>query len=157
MSGTINWNYCFYLIHFGNTDNIFLQLATQNCCIASWKALLHVLPPTSNIVTPQNFLVARWKNLLKKVDTSSTCCNMLLQLATTKFVAWQCLRLVVMRAKSLLNLQCNNVAFKIAAICCYYYFTSTTLRIISQSPPRNLILKCSDCHWGDVQSETAIT
>ena len=45
----------------------------------------YVLPPTSNIVTQQNFVVASWKNLLRKVNTSSTYCNMLLQLSTTKF------------------------------------------------------------------------
>ena len=58
--------------------NIFLQLATQQCCVASWKALLHVLPPTSNIVTHQHFVVASWKNWLKKVNASSTCCNEIL-------------------------------------------------------------------------------
>ena len=47
--------------------------------------LLHVLPSTSNIVTQQNFVVCTLKNLLKKSRRSSTCCNMLLQLATTKF------------------------------------------------------------------------
>ena len=50
----------------GNTGNIFLQLATEHCCVASWKALLHVLPPTSNIVTQHNFVVASWKKICWK-------------------------------------------------------------------------------------------
>ena len=33
---------------WSNPSNKLLQLATQHCCVASWKALLHVLPPTSN-------------------------------------------------------------------------------------------------------------
>ena len=41
---------------------------------------------TSNDITQQNLLLqVHLKNLLKNVDASSTCCNRLLQLATTKF------------------------------------------------------------------------
>ena len=103
--------------------NIFLQLTTtQHCWVASWKALLEVLPLTSNIVTQQHF---KLKKLLKNVDGSSTYCDVL-QLATTKFVPWQCLRWVheVIRATTLFNLQRNsNVVLQVAAICCSYYFT----------------------------------
>ena len=103
--------------------NICLQLATtQHCWVASWKALLEVLPLTSNIVTQQHF---KLKKLLKNVDGSSTYCDVL-QLATTKFVPWQCLRWVheVIRATTLFNLQRNsNVVLQVAAICCSYYFT----------------------------------
>ena len=63
----------------------FFNLQTQHCCVASWKALLAVLPPTSNIVTRQNLLLQVEKFFLKKVDASSTWCNMLLQLTTMKF------------------------------------------------------------------------
>ena len=34
----------------GNTDSIFLQ----HCCVGNWNALLHVLPPTSNIFVFRN-------------------------------------------------------------------------------------------------------
>ena len=45
------------------------------------------------------------------------------QLAATNFVAWQCLRWVVIRPTTLFNFQCNNVALQVAAICCSYYST----------------------------------
>ena len=101
----------------------------QQCCVASWKALLHVLPPTSNIVTQQNFVVASWSSMLHQVEVASTFFNKFFQLATTNFVAWQCLRWVVIRPTTLFNLQCNNVALQVAAICCSYYFT---LRLFMQ-------------------------
>ena len=47
----------FFAERWSNTSNKLLQLATQHCCIASWKALLAELPPTSNIVTQQNLLL----------------------------------------------------------------------------------------------------
>ena len=108
-----------------NMDHIFFQLATQYCSAASWKASLHVLPPTSNIVTQRNFLVASWKIVLKKVDASSSCCNMLLQLVTTKF---RCVAMFEVggnniRATTFFNLRRNKVALQVAAICCSYYFT----------------------------------
>ena len=125
-----------------NTGNIFLQLATQNCCVASWKALLRVLPPTSNIVTQQNFVVGSWKNVFKKslyrlvidivililidiVQLAATCCFNLQQ---RNFVAWQCLRWVAIRATTLFNLQRNNVAI----ICCSYYFTLTQILTLTE-------------------------
>ena len=52
------------ILRWSNTSNKLLQLATQHCCIASWKALLAVLPPTSNIVTQQYFVVASWSSML---------------------------------------------------------------------------------------------
>ena len=99
-------------------------------CVASWKALLRVLPPTSNIVTQQNFVVASWKKLLKKVDASSTCCFNLQQ---RNFVAWQCLRLVVICA-TLFNLQRNNVA---------WYINS---RLHSNSPTSHFCIMTSSSH-----------
>ena len=67
------------------TNNKLLQLATQHCCVSSWKALLHVLPPTSNIVTQQNFVVASWSSMLQQVELASTFLNKSFQLTTTKF------------------------------------------------------------------------
>ena len=87
------------------------------------KTLLHVLPPTSNIVTQQNFVVASWSSMLRQVELASTFFNKFVQLATTNFVARQCLRWVVIRPTTLYNLQRNNVALQVAAICCSYYFT----------------------------------
>ena len=112
-------------LRLGNTGNMFLQLAMQHCYVASWKALLHVLPPTSNIVTQQNFVVASWSSMLHQVELASTFFNTFFQHATTYFVAWQCLRWVVIRPTTLFNLQCNNVALQVVAICCSYYFTLT--------------------------------
>ena len=45
------------------------------------------------------------------------------QLATTDFVARQCLRWVVIHATTLFNLQRNNFALQVAAICCSYFIT----------------------------------
>ena len=56
--------------------------------------------------------------------------NNAFQLATTNFVAWQCLRWVVIRSTTLFNLQCNNVALQVAAICCSYYFTLKYAKIV---------------------------
>ena len=103
----------------------FPSTFNQNCCVASWKALLHVLPSTSNIVTQQNFAFASWSSMLQQVELASTLFNKFLQLATTNFVAWQCLKWVVIRATTHFNLQCNNVALQIGAIFCSYYFTFT--------------------------------
>ena len=51
------------------------------------------------------FVVASWKNLLKKLYASSSCCNMLLQLATTKFC---CVTMFEVGGNT-----CNNVAWKL--------------------------------------------
>ena len=61
--------------------------------------------------------------MLQQVELASTFFNKFFQLATTNFVVWHCLRWVVIRASTLLNLQRNNVALQVAAICCSYYFT----------------------------------
>ena len=60
---------------------------SQYCCVASWKALLHVRYTThlKHCHATKKLLLQVEKKLLKKVDASSTCCNMLLQIATTKF------------------------------------------------------------------------
>ena len=88
------------------------------------KASLHILPPTSNIVTQQNFVVASWKNFVEKSRHQFN----LLQLATTKFCCVTMFEVVVIRATTFFNLQCNNVALQVAAICCSYYFTFTDPR-----------------------------
>ena len=61
--------------------------------------------------------------ILQQVELASTFFNTFFKLATTNFVAWQCLRWVVTHATTLFNLQCNNVALQAAAICGSYYFT----------------------------------
>ena len=47
-----------------NTGNIFVQfnVALQ---VESWKALLAVLPPTSNIATQRKFFVASWNKFVE--------------------------------------------------------------------------------------------
>ena len=68
--------------HFSSTCNATLL----HCKLKSVVVPYYRLPPTSNIVTQQHFVnVASWKNLLKKVDASSTCCNILLLLPVTMF------------------------------------------------------------------------
>ena len=90
---------------------------SQDCCVASWKALLHVFTTHLKHCHATKVCCCKLKTImLIKVVASSTCCNMLLQLATTKLVAWQCLRWVVIRATTLLNLQRNNVALQVAVI-----------------------------------------
>ena len=71
------------------------------------------------------------RNKILLLQVKAACCiklnwtffNKVFQLATTYFVAWQCLRRVVIRPTTLSNLQRNNV--EVAAICCSYYFTLT--------------------------------
>ena len=63
--------------------------------------------------------------MLKKVDASPTT-----NLQQRNFAAWQCLRWVVIRATTLFNLQRNNVALQVAAICCSYYFTFNNIYIM---------------------------
>ena len=94
---------CTIMLCHLKSAHIFLQLAKQHCCVATWKALLHVLPPTSNIVTQQNFVVASWSSMLHQVELASTFFNKFFQLAATNFIAWQCLRRVVIRPTTLFN------------------------------------------------------
>ena len=69
-----------------------------------------------------------WKKSVGKstrqFNFASTCCFNLQQ---QHFVAWQCLRWVVIRTTTLFNLQRNNVVLQVAAICCLYYFTFSWL------------------------------
>ena len=97
-------------LRWSNTSNKLLQLATQHCCVPSWKTLLHVLPPTSNIVTQQNFVVASRTERHVAASWTGVYCFQ-------HFVAWQCLRWVVIRATTLFNLQLNKCEEK----CCPYY------------------------------------
>ena len=92
-------------VELDNTGNSFLQLRVQWI----WKALLHVLTSTSNIVTQQNFVVPSWRKKLS-VQVSSTCCNMLLQLATKKF-CWMTMFEVVGNT-------CNNAFLLAMQQCC---------------------------------------
>ena len=96
----------------GNTGDIFLQLATQHSCVASWKALLHALPPTSSInVTQQNVVVASWSSMLHQVKLASTFFNKFFSTRNNKILFRdKCLRWMVIRPTTLFNLQCNNVS-----------------------------------------------
>ena len=49
-----------------NTGSIFAQLVAQHCCIASWKALLPVLPPSLPTCHATNFDVVSCGNMLRK-------------------------------------------------------------------------------------------
>ena len=76
---------------------------------------------------PRKQLVKQ-QDLLPKVEPTSTSCNMLLQLATLKFVARQVACGVVIRATKLCNLQSNNVARQVARKCCPYYLTLRVMK-----------------------------
>jgi hypothetical protein len=83
-----NWYFASELCS-SNTGDIVVQLVAQQCCIASCKALLRVLPPMYTPCHTTNFCIAIWRNLLQKVEVKSPLCNTLRQLATDKFVVWQ--------------------------------------------------------------------
>ena len=72
-------------------------------------------------------------NWLNKVHQSSTFYNKLFQLAILKFVAWQVEHGVVIRAKTLFNLQCNNVARQVERKCCPSYLACRLTRTSSSS------------------------
>ena len=76
-SSLMNANLLAMLLRSSNTGNIFAQLVAQHCCVASWKALLPVLPPSLSTCHATNFDVASCGNMLRKVDLSSTFCNKL--------------------------------------------------------------------------------
>ena len=63
-------------------------------------------------------------------------CNNFFQLAVLKFVVWKVENLVVMRATTLFNLQCNNVARQVQRKCCPYYlaFICMLTRLTSVLP-----------------------
>ena len=50
----------------GNTGNIFLQLALQHCCSASWNSLLRVLPPAWPTCLATKYDVAGWGDVFAK-------------------------------------------------------------------------------------------
>ena len=114
--------------------NIFLQLACmQHCRVASWKALLHVLPPTSNIVTQPNSVAASWSSMLQQVELASTFFNNFFQLATTNFVAWHCLRWVIIRTTMLFNLQFQH---------CFSMLRCKLQRFVARITSPYLLLAC---------------
>ena len=61
------------------------------------------------------------ETLLQKAELGSTLRNMLPQLATSKFVAGKLGAKVAIRATTLFNLQCNNVALQVERKCCPYF------------------------------------
>ena len=62
------------MLRRSETGNIFLQLVAQQCSVASWNVLLHVLPPTWTTCRATIFY-ASCDNMLRKVDLASTFCN----------------------------------------------------------------------------------
>ena len=88
-----------------NTVGKFFEYWQLFSSICSSKALLHVLTHLKHCHATKFCCYNLKKCIEKKVDASSTCCNTLFQLATTKFccvtmfevvqqqnfVAWQCL------------------------------------------------------------------
>ena len=98
----------------GSCKENFLVWHGLLCSVASWKALLTILEPTSTL-SRNKILLLQVEEICseKNVDTmpvqlAATCCLNLLQL---HFVAWQFLRRVVIRPTTLFNLQRNNVSF----------------------------------------------
>ena len=65
------------LLRSSNTGNIFVQPSLQQCCVASWDCLLHVLPPLriTNFHVAKSrsnkFVVQKGVNMCKKHH--STC------------------------------------------------------------------------------------
>ena len=93
------------------------------------------------------FRCCKLKQHLHQVELASTFFNKCFQLATTYFVAWQCLRWVVIRATMLLNLQCNNVALQVAAICFSYYFTFKVAPYSFLKSDKNVNFNLKNCLW----------
>ena len=79
--------------------------------------------PVTGVVKRSRLWHNKIESLLQKVELGSTWRNMLPQLATSKFVAWQVESEGVIRATRLFNLQCNNVARQVERKCCPYYLT----------------------------------
>ena len=92
-SGFRCWKYLpvFWCVRWSNTSNKLLQLATQHCCVASWKALLHVL--TTHLkhchATKFRCIKLNWRLLFS---------TNFFNLQQQNFDAWECLRWVVIRA-----------------------------------------------------------
>ena len=76
--------------------------ATKFCCC---KLKQHVAASWTGVYFFQNIFIFSTCN-------NKLCCVTMLE---------------VIRATTLLNLQCNNVALQVAAICCSYYFTLSVL------------------------------
>ena len=95
----------FYLLRPRNTGNIFVQLVAQQCFVASWDCLLHVLPPSR----ATNFHVAESR------------CHFYFLLQHKNLLRAE----VVIRAANNLNLQRNIVARQVARKCCPYYWAFT--------------------------------
>ena len=114
-------------LRWSNTNNKLLQLATQHCCIASWKALLAVLPCTHlKNCHATKFIVASWKKLLKKVNASSTWCNMLLQLATTKFCCVTMFEVGGNTCNNAFQLATQQCCVQVEEKCCPYNYRALT-------------------------------
>ena len=108
----------YYEWRWSNTINKLLQFATQQCCVASCKALVHVLQPTSNIVT-QQFRCCKLKQYVTACWIGVYFFQQILQLATTKFCC------VTMFEEG--DNTCNN-AFQLATQqCCPYYGASNCM------------------------------
>ena len=89
--------------------NIVALQVEKRCCT-------YYHPPQNLLPLTTKFVVASWKNLLKKVDASSTWCNMLLQLATTKFCCATMFEVggnTPNTCNNAFNLQRNDVACKL--------------------------------------------
>ena len=71
----VRWNK--EAVKSSNTGNIFAQLVAKQRCIASFKALYPVLPPSPSTCHVTNFNVVSCGNMFCKVDPSSTFCNKL--------------------------------------------------------------------------------
>ena len=66
------------LLRSSNTGNIFVQPSSQQCCIASWDCLLHVLPP----LRITNFHVAKSRSNKFVAQKGVNMCKKQSQLAT---------------------------------------------------------------------------
>ena len=92
---------------------------------------------TTNFCNLQRNVVTRITTHLKHCHTTKfRCCKLnwrllfstnLFNLQQQNFVAWQCLRLVVIRATTLFNLQRANVTLQVGEKCCPYYRAMTTI------------------------------
>ena len=127
----------------GNRGNKNVQLVLHHCCKPSWKAMLHVLPPTFKPFSPQIKVTASWVNTdfwldklkyarttprtgLRSLAAKQVCFGPVKRATCTEFVAKKCRTCnkmiccrtgwmwVVKRAAWLFNSFCSNVANKVA-------------------------------------------
>ena len=121
---------------WSNTGNIFLQPATQHfatllrCKLKS--VVVRITTHLKHCHATKNFVEASWSSMLQPVVAASWTGVYFFQQfffnsQQQNFVAWLCLRWVVIRATTLFNLQRNDVALQVEEKRCPYYRAFTVI------------------------------